>query len=275
MKEKYFDWLIKIKDMVKMKGIELQLEKIKSHSKDRWNDKADALAKEGTERGTSIGTPEYNQWIKCPLRWKHYRVELGTRAFLKKVFDAKNSARWHESKVVQDFEQEGSEEKYNWHLFWSTLKGFTGIRCTTLKKSKKLAFWYKVFFNELPVLEVLKKRRPDIYISSNCIACMKEVPETLEHLVECDAYSFLWHNIEVVATEAVWQKLSEETKKRLSLYDFRKILLPATGNEYNEMRIGYIKGLCTAKVSGALREYMATKKEWNNCFRSFVYIWFL
>src|SRR6185437_548602 len=48
-KEKYFDWLIKIKDIVKIKGIELQLEKIKSYSKDRWNDKADALAKKGTE----------------------------------------------------------------------------------------------------------------------------------------------------------------------------------------------------------------------------------
>ena len=34
-KENYFDWLIKIKDMVKTKGIELQLEKIKSYSKDR------------------------------------------------------------------------------------------------------------------------------------------------------------------------------------------------------------------------------------------------
>ncbi|CAG8516277.1 17087_t:CDS:2, partial [Gigaspora rosea] len=75
---------------------------------------------------------------------KYYRVELGTRAFLRKVFDAKNSIKWRESKVVQDFEQEVSEEKYNWHLFWSTLKGFTGIRYTTLKKSKKLAFWYKV-----------------------------------------------------------------------------------------------------------------------------------
>jgi len=168
--------LIKIKNIIKTKGIELQLEKIKSHSKDRWNDKADALAKEGTEERTSIGTAECNQWIKCPLRWKQYRVELGTRAFLRKVFNAKNSAKWRKSKTVQEFKQEGSEEKYNWQLFWSTLKGFMGIRCTTLRKSKKLAFWYKVFFNELPVLEVLKKRRPDIYISSNCIACTEVVP---------------------------------------------------------------------------------------------------
>ena len=71
----------------------------------------------------------------------------------------------------------------------------------------------------------------------------------------------MWHNIEVVATEVVWQKLSEETKKRLSLQEFRDILLPITGNERNEMRIGYIKGLCTAKISGALREIIATKKE--------------
>ncbi|CAG8618646.1 6810_t:CDS:2, partial [Gigaspora rosea] len=39
-------------------------------------------------------------------------------------------------RAVQGFEQEENEEKYNWWLFWSTLKGVTGIRCTTLRKSK-------------------------------------------------------------------------------------------------------------------------------------------
>ena len=81
---------------------------------------------------------------------------------------------------------------------------------------------------------------------------MDEVPETLEHLVEYDAYSFMWHIIEMVAMKAVWQKLSKEMKKRLSLQDFRDILLPTIGNEYNEMHIEYIKGLCTSKISGAL-----------------------
>ncbi|CAG8638526.1 14078_t:CDS:1, partial [Gigaspora rosea] len=48
---------------------------------------------------------------------KALRVELKTRAFLKKVFNTKNIARWHELKAVQGFEQEESEEKYNCNYF--------------------------------------------------------------------------------------------------------------------------------------------------------------
>ncbi|CAG8561696.1 6156_t:CDS:1, partial [Gigaspora rosea] len=54
----------------------------------------------------SIRASEHSQWIKCLLQWKQYRVELETRMFLRKVFDAKNSTRWHKLKAVQGFEQE-------------------------------------------------------------------------------------------------------------------------------------------------------------------------
>jgi ribonuclease HI len=36
---------MKIKDLVKTKNIQIDLVKVKSHSKDKWNDRADSLAK--------------------------------------------------------------------------------------------------------------------------------------------------------------------------------------------------------------------------------------
>ena len=39
--------ITKIADLIEVKKIQIKLTKIKSHSKDKWNDKADNLAKKG------------------------------------------------------------------------------------------------------------------------------------------------------------------------------------------------------------------------------------
>jgi viroplasmin and RNaseH domain-containing protein len=38
---------MKIRELIRTKNIQIELVKVKSHSKDRWNDKADSLAKKG------------------------------------------------------------------------------------------------------------------------------------------------------------------------------------------------------------------------------------
>ena len=48
IKKKNAMWIMKIKDLIKMKNIQLKLVKVKSYSKDKWNDKADSLAKKET-----------------------------------------------------------------------------------------------------------------------------------------------------------------------------------------------------------------------------------
>jgi ribonuclease HI len=48
LKKKNALWVLKIVDIVKTKNIQIEWVKVKSHSKNRWNDKADSLAKKGT-----------------------------------------------------------------------------------------------------------------------------------------------------------------------------------------------------------------------------------
>src|SRR6185436_550932 len=49
LKKKNAIWITKIIDLIKTKKIQVELVKVKSHSKDKWNDKADSLAKKGAE----------------------------------------------------------------------------------------------------------------------------------------------------------------------------------------------------------------------------------
>jgi ribonuclease HI len=48
IKKKNVIWITKIKNLIKTKNIQIELVKVKSHSKDKWNNKADNLAKKGT-----------------------------------------------------------------------------------------------------------------------------------------------------------------------------------------------------------------------------------
>jgi ribonuclease HI len=48
LKKKNAIWIMKIIDLINTKNIQIELVKVKSHSKNKWNDKADSLAKKGT-----------------------------------------------------------------------------------------------------------------------------------------------------------------------------------------------------------------------------------
>jgi len=47
LKKKNAIWITKIRELIRTKNIQIELVKVKSHSKNRWNDKADSLAKKG------------------------------------------------------------------------------------------------------------------------------------------------------------------------------------------------------------------------------------
>jgi hypothetical protein len=56
---------------------------------------------------------------------------------------------------------------------------------TSFSHSANIRFATKLMMGELPVMENLKKRRPDIYLTGwNCVLCQQD-PETYEHLWEC------------------------------------------------------------------------------------------
>lgn len=66
----------------------------------------------------------------------------------------------------------------NWSQLWVKKKE------TSFKQSRRMARWLKLITNELLTVEVLHKRRPDLYSKqTKCQWCKAE--ETLDHLIAC------------------------------------------------------------------------------------------
>src|SRR6185369_9611034 len=56
---------------------------------------------------------------------------------------------------------------------------------TSIKQNKERAFSIKMMHNELPTLDNLEKRKPNIYLGKiTCVICQSQ-KETLDHLLTC------------------------------------------------------------------------------------------
>ena len=82
-------WILKIIDLIKTKSIQIELVKVKSHSKNRWNDKADSLAKKGAASTKLIQAEEVScKEIEYCLEWENKRTDIPARLLCKLVTNA-------------------------------------------------------------------------------------------------------------------------------------------------------------------------------------------
>ena len=72
LKKKNAIWIAKIIDLIKTKKIQIELVKVKSHSKDKWNDKADSLTKKEAASKKIIQVDKVScKEIEYCLEWKN------------------------------------------------------------------------------------------------------------------------------------------------------------------------------------------------------------
>ena len=91
--------LERIVSLVKQKNLNLVFEKVKSHSTDLWNIKADQLAKEGRYSSTVINLERViSKDIDYEITWKTNRIENSVKQFLTKLTKMYNDANWAYSK---------------------------------------------------------------------------------------------------------------------------------------------------------------------------------
>ena len=76
--QKWSNFLLseKIVDLIKTKNITLELNKVKGHSNNKWNNLADKLAKKGCEASETIQIEVgENSRFQSVLYWKNWLVE--------------------------------------------------------------------------------------------------------------------------------------------------------------------------------------------------------
>ena len=186
IKKKNAIWIMKIKDLIKTKNIQIELVKVKSHSKDRWNDKADNLAKKGTMSKRIIQVEKVScKEIEYCLEWENRRTDIPARLLCKLVTNARIGAEWKETRAVKELEPEAEVTIYDWTYFWKKLKITKGVHCTTRRSSSRRSAFIKCIMDKLPTLEELNRRRPDIYTTMECQICQDKVKETQTYLAAC------------------------------------------------------------------------------------------
>ena len=186
LKKKNALWVLKIIDIVKTKNIQIEWVKVKSHSKNRWNDKADSLAKKETLSKKIIFPEEVShEEIEYCLEWENKRIDIPARLLCKIVTNARLGVEWKETIAIKNIEPEEELMIYDWTYFWRRLNSSKGVHCLTRRSSTRRSAFMKCILDKLPTLKELNRRRPDIYTTAKCQVCQSKVKETQEHLASC------------------------------------------------------------------------------------------
>ena len=198
---------------------------------------------------------------------------MPTRKFIKDLEETKIAAEWKVSSIASLLETSEKLQKWDWKNLWKRIKEQSSVKCTSIRKGKKLNFLIKCLHNKLPTLDNLTKRRPDLYKDNSCKVCKKNTEETQAHLACCEAQEIRWLEIEQVATETVQTLIEEAKRKEKSCTEnLRKCIFGEDQKEREERREGFIKGLYKVIVAEDLQVMGLSKKEADQTLDTVVYI---
>jgi hypothetical protein len=251
---------MKIIDLIRTKKIQIELVKVKSHSRNKWNDKADNLAKKETISKKVVQIEKVScKEIEYCLEWENRRTDIPARLLCKLVTNARVGAEWKETNTIRKLEPKADITIYDWTQMWKRLKRTKGVHCTTRRSSTRRCAFIKCIIDKLPTLEELNRRRPDIYTTTECQVCQDKVKETQSHLASCKGQRSLWKRIQKVTIATAWKGLKEEEKTRIPPYVLYTALFGKVEAEEIEMREALIKGLIPKKTQDRLTQLLSTK----------------
>jgi hypothetical protein len=173
--------------VIEMLDLKVTLNKVKAHSNHQWNDRADEEANKGRDGNLMLIKNNYSNY-KYQLQFYNINIDTNPRDFIKKMdniliekeFDQLNRNKEIEKNYDKNLSLRIVKEKYR-------KKGLSISNFRNFKDHNFKAFNVKKLMDELPVLEKLKIRRPDLYKKDiKCVRC-NEDNEDLEHLWNCKA----------------------------------------------------------------------------------------
>jgi hypothetical protein len=271
MKRKNYNLVVNIEDTIRAKELDLELVKVKGHSDNRWNSRADSIAKKGAniqDRNEIIEEPVLRSNIT--LFWEDKVVENLTRDFVKEVLNIRNNADWSCSSAVKKLEPDRKKNEHCWVLLWKKIKNQSGTKCISTTRSKRLSTLFKCIQEKMPILKELVLRRPDLYTDAKCIVCKEGKEEDQDHLATCSFYKNYWIKAETLAITIAWSTLSEEKKKSITQIHLKEAIWGQTEEESAEVRKKLIKGLLHEELVERVQNIVISVQETRNFLMSIV-----
>ena len=196
--------------LLNIKGITLNLIKVKGHSNDRWNDKVDELAKEETIQRNFIFNHDHKEAGPISFRPKIRGIitEKGIRKELKRLNDITNQIEWSFINTIR----RKIEDNADWEVTWNLFRRMKGVRCNNMGTSATWTWCFKSMHDLLPTTKWLKLRRPEVYNKAQCPFCGKE-EESKAHFTECTNLQEEWSSIQNELNDRVQNIMNKYRKK--------------------------------------------------------------
>ncbi|GBB90714.1 hypothetical protein RclHR1_17780001 [Rhizophagus clarus] len=241
-KQNNYILLYAIVDLGYIKKINLILYKVKGHSGCIWNDKADKLAKKGSELA-----------LENEDRIVDLELILNNNAIYE--------ANWSYNKYWNDIFIDRHKNWY-WDAHWETIKRVNHFNCNSFKTNGELIHIIKCQNNLLLTIDNLKHRL-NIYNNLLCSMCNKE-EETLKHLTICEGTQ---ENFEVIENQIIIKILKiikkHNSKNNISYNELKKILFKYKDEVTSELkeknRVELTRGLISSSIMMNLQQKISRK----------------
>jgi ribonuclease HI/endonuclease/exonuclease/phosphatase family metal-dependent hydrolase len=175
--------------LIEMLDLNVSLHKVKGHSNDTWNDRADEEANHGRNANSMIIVKNSYSKYHYQMQYFNINIDMNPRSFLKKMNNVNTHREFTALNRNKELVEGNTDKKISFKAINEkyTKKGKNATKYRHFKDHNFKAFNVKKLMGELPTIEKLKIRRPDIYHQDlNCIRCGKEKEDT-DHLWKCVA----------------------------------------------------------------------------------------
>jgi exonuclease III/ribonuclease HI len=179
-----------ITNLIQNKHITAKFIKVKSHSGISGNEIADRLAK--ITPGEALRNIIDFNYKNVPFRkiitnWNQQPLDLPIKNLTKTIQKKKWTSKWRCQNRTEDWLNTEKCKEINWHLTFQCIHP-TKITSThtDFNDSTNRTFRLKTFFKELPTMEKVHTRRPDLYLSKMCVICKKKEESDLHPFICTD-----------------------------------------------------------------------------------------
>ena len=218
---KNWDIISIINSIKSTKNILINFIKVKSHSTNSLHNQADLLAKQGSIK--PLITISYT-YFNLPIHffWNNYIITLKARSFIKNIITIQELISWSSLKLFNNYTSD-----INWNLAFKILNSLEN-------NSHKYSFYIKILTNNLPTMQNLNIRYPNLYTTNKCCKC--PLTEDSLHILLCSKNTEDIQQSLINITTNTLQQLQLTSIQPSLLLDMLSLPTPNSSNiQYNSL----------------------------------------
>ena len=181
----YLLWLA-VHLVIRVSQLNVTCLKVAAHSNNVHNDQADSLANSGRSSLVEFAFNSDCLAVNSAFpKWNSFVLDTPVRSFIANCTQARHFDQFLHLRRNTSLLSLTHLDMIHWPLTWALLSYSADSMMSPMAASSKKVFKVKCLLQELPTLERLKIRRPDLYNNHAWTCCDCSDSETFQHLWTC------------------------------------------------------------------------------------------